>query len=210
MTLASGDQETRGRLLKAAERLFAERGFNDVTVREICAQAHANVAAVNYHFGDKIGLYRAVLQVAIEAIRESTEVARKAGAGQPPEEQLRRYISLFLHRLLAPGHQMVHKLINREVTDPTPVLDELVEQAVRPRLEYLSGVIAGMIGCEPSDPRVIWCVLSVQSQSVMYARPNAIAERLGFTARPTASQIDEVAHHIAEFSIAGVYAVGRR
>jgi AcrR family transcriptional regulator len=210
MTLASADQETRERLLEAAERLFAERGFNEVTVREICAQAHANVAAVNYHFGDKLGLYRAVLHVAIEAIRESTEAARLAGMGQPPEEQLRRYIRLFLHRLLAPGAQTVHKLINREVTDPTPVLDDLVEQAVRPRLEYLSGVIAGMIGCEPSDARVMWCVLSVQSQSVMYARPNAVAERLGFTTRPSASQIDEVARHIAEFSIAGIHAVGSR
>lgn len=204
-----GDRETRARLLKAAERLFADRGFNEVTVREICADARANVAAVNYHFGDKLGLYREVLHVAIAAIREATEAARQAGEGLPPEERLRRYISLFLHRLLAPGQQTVHKLINREISDPTPVLDELVEQAVRPRLDYLSGVIAGIIGCEPTDPRVIRCVLSVQSQSVMYARPNAVAERLGFPVRPTASQIDEAARHIAEFSIAGVRAVGR-
>lgn len=208
MSPASGDKETRERLLRAAERLFAERGFNDVTVREICAAAQANVAAVNYHFGDKLGLYRQVLHVAIDAIRESTEAARQAGEGLPPDEQLRRYISLFLHRLLAPGQQTVHKLINREVTDPTPVLDELVEQAVRPRLDYLAGVIAGIIGCDPADPRVIRCVLSVQSQSVMYARPNAIAERLGFNVRPTPSQIDEAAEHIADFSIAGVRAVG--
>jgi AcrR family transcriptional regulator len=205
---ANGDRETRERLLKAAERLFAERGYRDVTVRELCAAAKANVAAVNYHFGDKVGLYREVLHAAIDAIRDSTEAARRAGAGLPPEEQLRVYIGLFLHRLLAPGQQTVHKLINREMTDPSPVLDELVEQAVRPRLEYLSGVIARIIGCPPNDPRVMRCVLSVQSQSVMYARPNAVAERLGFTVRPSAAQIDAAAEHIAEFSIGGVRAVG--
>ena len=52
------DPRTRARLLKAAEQLFAERGFRKVTVREICHAAKANVAAVNYHFGDKLGLYR--------------------------------------------------------------------------------------------------------------------------------------------------------
>ena len=43
----SGDRETRFRVLQAAERLFAERGFKKVTVREICRAAKANVAAVN-------------------------------------------------------------------------------------------------------------------------------------------------------------------
>ena len=49
------DRETRDRLLAAAERLFADRGFKKVTVRDICTVAKANVAAINYHFGDKLG-----------------------------------------------------------------------------------------------------------------------------------------------------------
>lgn len=205
---ANADRETRERLLTAAERLFAQRGFKDVTVREICHEAHANVAAVNYHFGDKMGLYREVLHVAIDAIQSATEAARDAGRGLAPEDQLRTYVRLFLHRLLAPGSETIHKLVNREVTDPTPALDDLIEQAVRPRVEYLSGVIAGIMGCELSDPRVLRCVGSVQSQSIMYAKPNPIAERLGFRFRATSSEIDEAARHIAEFSVAGVRAIG--
>ena len=50
------DAATRARLLAAAGRLFADRGFKKVTVREICRAARANVAAINYHFGDKLGL----------------------------------------------------------------------------------------------------------------------------------------------------------
>jgi AcrR family transcriptional regulator len=203
-----GDRETRDRLLKAAERLFAQRGFKDVTVREICHEARANVAAVNYHFGDKLGLYRETMQIAIDAMRDATEAARKAGEGLAPDEQLRAYIGLFLRRLLAPGHESVHQLVNREINDPTPALDDLVEQGMRPRLEYLSGVVARIMGCDPKDPRVMRCVLSVQSQSIIYARPNAVAERLGFKFRPTPAQIDEAARHIAEFSIAGIKAVG--
>jgi AcrR family transcriptional regulator len=200
-----GDEETRERLLKAAERLFADRGFKKVTVREICRVARANVAAVNYHFGDKLGLYRDVLQSAIDRMRATNEAARLAGAGQSPEEQLRRYIFIFVRRLLTSGHDTVHRLVTREMNDPTPALDDLVEQGVRPRVEYLSGVIARIIGCATSDPRVLRCVASIQTQSIAYL-PNPIAQRLGLIVKPV--HIDEIAQHIVDFSLAGVRAVG--
>jgi AcrR family transcriptional regulator len=202
------DDATRDRLLKAAERLFADRGFRKVTVREVCRAAHANVAAVNYHFGDKLGLYREVLQSAIDAMRATTDAARQAGAGQPAEEQLRRWIAIFNQRLLGSGHDAVHKLIHHEMHDPTPAFDALVEQGVRPRVEYLSGLVAEILECPVSDPRVLRCVASVQAQSLAYL-PNPIASRLGLTFTPTSARLDEVAEHIAEFSLAGIHAVGR-
>jgi AcrR family transcriptional regulator len=201
------DHETRERLLTAAERLFADRGFKKVTVREICRAARANVAAVNYHFGDKLGLYREVLQSAIDAMRATNDAARRAGQGQTAEEQLRRYIGIFVHRLLGSSRDSVHRLINREINDPTPALDALVEQGVRPRVEYLSGLVAEMTGYEPSDQRVLRCVASIQAQSIAYL-PNPIAARLGLAFTPTAAHLTEVAEHIATFSIAGVRAVG--
>ena len=202
------DTETRDRLLKAAERLFADRGFKKVTVRDICRAARANVAAVNYHFGDKLGLYREVTQSAIDGIRGTNDAAREAGAGQPPEEQLRRYISIFVDRVLTPGNDAIHRLINREMNDPTPALDALVEQGVRPRVEYLSGLIAAIIGCAPTEQRVLRCVASIQSQTMSYL-PNPIAARLGLANQSTAANLDEIAQHIADFSLAGVHAVGR-
>src|SRR5213083_1343520 len=103
--MSGRDRETRERLLRTAARLFADRGFKRVTVRDICRTARANVAAVNYHFGDKLGLYREVLQIAIDAVRATTDAGRKAGEGQPPEEKLRRYLSVFLRRVMTPGHE---------------------------------------------------------------------------------------------------------
>ena len=202
------DLETRERLLEAAQRLFAQRGFKRVTVREICRAARANVAAINYHFGDKLGLYREVLQGAITAMRATNEAAREAGQGRSAEEELRRYIGVFLQRVLKPGSGAIHQLITREMNDPTPALDDLVEQGVRPRVEYLSGVIARIIGSDPRDERVLRCVASVQAQAVAYF-PNPIAQRLGFVLDPTPAQIGKAADHIATFSIAGVRAIGR-
>ena len=203
------DRETRDRLLAAAERLFADRGFKKVTVRDICKAAKANVAAINYHFGDKLGLYREVLQSAIDRMRATSEAAREAGAGKSADEQLRRYILIFVHRFLESGNDAVHRLITREVHDPTPAIDALVEQGVKPRVEYLSGVLAAMLRCSPNDKRVLRCLASIQAQSMAYLH-NPIAARLGFTLEPQSpAQIDEIANHIARFSLAGVRAIAR-
>jgi len=204
----SRDTETRERLLKAAERLFADRGFKKVTVRDICRAARANVAAVNYHFGDKLGLYREVLQSASDGMRATNDAAREAGAGQPAEEQLRCYISIFVQRVLTPGNDAIHKLIQREMNDPTPALDALVEQGVRPRIEYLSGLIADIMACAPTDQPVLRCVASIQAQILLYL-PNPIATRLGLGNKPTAANLKEIAAHVAAFSLAGINAVGR-
>ena len=201
------DRETRERLLKAAARLFADRGFKRVTVRDICRTARANVAAVNYHFGSKLGLYREVLQVAIDALQSTTDAAKQAAEGCKADEKLRRFVQVYLRRLLATPDDWIHRLINREIADPTPVLDALVNQGMRPRIEYLSGIVAELLGCGPHDPRVRRSVASIQSQSVAYL-PNPLAARLGLKSKLTPAGIDEVARHIAEFSLAGIKAIG--
>jgi len=201
------DRETRERLLHASEQLFAARDFRDVTVRDIARAARANVAAVNYHFGDKLGLYREVLQVAIDAIRETNEAGRRAAEGHAPAEKLRRYLAVFLRRVLNPEYETVHRLIQREIDHPTPAMDALVEQAARPRLEFLSGVVAELMECDPGDPRVLRCVASTLAQTIIWIRKNPIAERLGFVFKPTPENIEAAARHIADFSVAGIRAV---
>jgi TetR/AcrR family transcriptional regulator, regulator of cefoperazone and chloramphenicol sensitivity len=199
------DRETRERLLAAATRLFADRGFKDVTVRQICRDADANVAAVNDHFCDKLGLYRAVLQSAIDRMHETTDQARESGKGQPPESQLRTFISIFIRRLLDDQTGTVHRLLTREMLDPTPALDAIIEQGVRPRMEFLRELIARMIGSDENDPRVLRSVASVSTQFAAYM-PNAIADRLAVTERAPADA-DTIAEHLAQFTIAGIRAI---
>jgi AcrR family transcriptional regulator len=206
--MSGRDLETRDRLLQAAARQFADRGFREVTIRDICRSAEANVAAVNYHFGDKMGLYREVLQQAITAMRATTEAALSAGDGCGPEEKLRRFLRVYLQALLTSPDDWIHRLINREVADPTPALDDLVDRGVRPRLEYLAGIAAELLGCPRADPRVMRSVLSIQSQSIAYL-PNAIGVRLGLARAPGAEEIDAIAAHVAAFSLGGIEALRR-
>ena len=81
---------TRERILKAAERLFAERGYDGTSIRAIVAKARVNQAAINYHFDGKDGLYREVLRVAFRAMTEEQLSMPKRRGPMSREEALAR------------------------------------------------------------------------------------------------------------------------
>jgi AcrR family transcriptional regulator len=204
------DRETRERLLRSSAQLFADRGFKKVTVRDICRAARANVAAVNYHFGDKGGLYREVLQLAIDIMRATSDAARVAGEGQPAEERLRRYIQVSLCRVTeSTNATWIARLINREMTDPTPAFDTLVDQGVRPRIDDLSAIVAEILDCAAGDERVLRCVASIHAQWILFV-PSPMASRLRSKFQLRSENIDRVAEHISDFSLAGIRAVAGR
>src|SRR5580658_9600387 len=82
---------TRETLLEAAGQVFAERGYYNVTIREICRRAGANVAAVNYTFGDKLGLYTEVLRQSVRTAKTAA-ITAALDASRTPEEMIRAVI----------------------------------------------------------------------------------------------------------------------
>jgi AcrR family transcriptional regulator len=198
------DLETRERLLKTATVLFADRGFKKVTVREICRASRANVAAVNYHFGDKAGLYREVMKSAIQAMRETNELSQRAGEGESPEDQIRAFVRIFVQRLNGSGPSAwIHKLMARELDEPSEALDLVMRQVIQPRIEYLSRIAGAVMGLPPTDPRVLRAISSLQGQCLLFSRPvpAPMAKVWGTL------DLDDVIHHIAEFSLAGMKAL---
>ncbi len=198
------DQETRERLLATATRLFAEHGFDAVTVRDICELAKANVAAVNYHFGGKAGLYDEVMQSAIRIMQTTTEEARRLGARKRPVEQLRAYVHVFITRVAAgSAGTWIHQLMMREMANPTPALDKVIDQVIRPRMAFLSGIVAELAGRPPDDARVMSCAFSVQAQCVALINQR-IAERVNPALALTPDRIEATIDHITRFSRAGI------
>jgi AcrR family transcriptional regulator len=209
-TRASGpdveiDAATRDRLIATGTRLFAERGFEDVTVRDICTAAGANVAAINYHFDGKAGLYMEVLRTAVAIMRTTTEEMIRAGEGQPPETQLEVLILTFLQRVVAGQDSWIHQLMLQEMRQPTGGMDMVVEQVIGPRFTYVRAVVARLLGLGDMDPLVLACATSVQSQ-LMVALRNPVAVKLGMPPL-TIDRVPEVASHIARFSLAGIRAM---
>jgi AcrR family transcriptional regulator len=207
---ASSDEATRQRLLDAATFLFSERGFRRVTVRDICREAHANVSAVNYHFGDKLGLYREVVGRAIQRVHG--DPTTDPGEPASPEDKLRHYVRTFVPRVAMPTGNAVWmmKLMRQEMQDPTSLAPWIAERAILPRIRFLSETIAELIGCTPDDARVRRCVISLQAQCLFYM-PNDF-RKVGFPDwhEPTPEEIEEAAEHIVEFTLAGIAKIAGR
>ena len=205
--MKKGDRVTRERVVSVAARLFASRGFKKVTVREICRTAGVNVAAVNYHFGNKLGLYRGILEKAVEAMRETNEAARLAGEGRRPDEKLRAFVHVYVQRTVASRqHSWIQPLMSREIADRTAAIDLIVERVLRPRAAYLAGIIAEILGCARDDERVTRAVTCVQSQCLAFV-PNPVSSRLHPDLKGTPDTVDAVAEHITAFSLAGIRAL---
>ncbi len=205
------DQETRQRVLDAAAQFFAERGYNHVTIRDICAAAQANVAAVNYYFHDKWGLYKELIQAIIEDSKRWQQEAHSAPPGTPPEERLRKYIHTYLRHVLASEDQKDSwrgKLMGREMTEPSPGLDLFIDEVIRPNSDRVGKLIAELTGLPPDDWRVGACVGSVQTQIVGYFGPvvKRLLPRLEFTPEVIAA----IADHITKFSLAGIRAIAQQ
>lgn len=201
-TLESG---TRERLLAAAGEVFAERGFREATVREICKAAGANIAAVNYHFGDKETLYREVIRSAGCAAVEKYAAPDAPSDCTSPEEGLRRFIRDYLDRLLDDGRPAWHgKLIAREMVEPTPVLDELVEAFVRPQYCCLRAIVESLLGPAASADRTRMCVTSVIGQCLFFKNCRPVVERLFPDPLYGAGARASLAAHITEFSLGAI------
>jgi AcrR family transcriptional regulator len=203
------DPDTRQRLLDVARTLFTEQGFRPVTVRDICRAAHANVAAVNYYFGGKEGLYLEIVHEGIAVMRETQEIAVRAGDSLPPPRRLRAYVRAFLGRVMqAGGPSWIHKLVTRELNDPSPALELIAQQAIQPRIAYLQDLLAELLDCDKDDERVANCLSSIWGQWLIQI-PNEGRDRL-WPQRRTPADIERIVDHITEFSLGGIRAIAAK
>jgi TetR/AcrR family transcriptional regulator, regulator of cefoperazone and chloramphenicol sensitivity len=201
---------TRDHLLDHAAELFAERGFKKVTVREISERAGANVAAVNYHFGDKLGLYREIVERAIPVMEETTKLAVAAGKDAPPDEQLRLFVRVFVERLLAPrAGSHIQRIMMREMEDPTEMLDVIARRVMQPRMEYLCAIVGRLLGRRPGDRIVRNSAVSIHAQCLMCKTSPALSKlRTSYDYGP--ADAAALAGHIADFSLLAIAGIRRR
>src|SRR6266404_7338245 len=137
--------DPRQRLLEAAGQVFAEKGFKAATVKAITDRAGANIAAVNYYFRDKEGLY-------VEAVKSACCGQSKDfplpdwPAGTPPAVKLADFIRTEVHHLVDSRSQPWHRqLMMQELARPTPACAELVRDVIRPRAEVIGGILQELL-----------------------------------------------------------------
>jgi len=199
---------TRNRLMDAAGEVFAKHGFRDATVREICRRAGANVAAVNYTFGDKMGLYTEVLRHSLRATKGAAmEVALDLDLS--PEQTIRGVIRARLMSLCREERPQWHmRLILNEFWHPTSAMARVVDEGMRPIHDRLRQAVGAIIGMPVDHETTRLSVNSMIGQILFYTFSQPVLARLQPELKLTPDQLDRIADHIAEFSLAYLKKVG--
>ncbi len=201
---------TEERLLEAAGEVFAEYGYRGATVRQICEKAKANLAAVNYYFRDKDGLYLAVMRYLHTTGTDIYPPSLGLKPGANADHKLRAFIRSLLNRLLGEGRPNWHmKLAARELIEPTPALDVIVEEAIRPLSKELEFIVRELLGSKADDELVRLCMLSVVSQCGFYHHSMAVISRLYPVQKFASQDIERLADHITRFSLSAMKSLSK-
>ena len=209
--LAEESSDTEKRLLDAGGEVFAEFGYRAATIRQICEKAGANVAAVNYYFRDKEGLYLAVLRSVPDAHAKKYPSQVDLNPDATAEQQLRVYVQSMIHRVFDAGRPGWHsKIIAREMVEPTRALETLLEDVARPLHRQLASIVRRLLGSAATDENVRLGALSVMGQCVYYHHARTVLKRLYPKQMYGAEDIARLVDHITEFSLAGLQELARR
>jgi TetR/AcrR family transcriptional regulator, regulator of cefoperazone and chloramphenicol sensitivity len=196
--------KTPDAIMEAAGKIFAEEGYSRATVREICRQASVNIAAINYHFGDKRGLYLAVLKHYQDTSFQAYPPTLGIDKFQSPEEKLWAFIRSFLLRIMDDGKPAwFGKLLAREFAQPTWAFDVLIDNTIRPSFQILMGIVAAILGRGAKERKVLLCSMSIVGQCLYFRHSHPVISRLFPGEAFGSRQIDELTDHIFRVSLYG-------
>jgi len=199
---------TRRKLLNAACELFAQKGYKGAKVADICKHAGANVASVNYYFGDKASLYKEAWQYALQDLIEPTFAELTTGS---PPELLRKYIRTLMQHFAAKDKSgQFSRLYLMELVNPTGLIKDAWQDMIEPQRGRLHNIIRAILGPDAEELNILFCELSIvnQCRALVTIKNSDLQHMLG---QPLGAQlIERLAGHITDFSLAGIKALGKR
>ncbi|MFZ2312987.1 MAG: CerR family C-terminal domain-containing protein, partial [Methylobacter sp.] len=205
--LKTKSENTRNRLLISASRIFAEKGFQEATIAEICERAKTNIASVNYHFHDKETLYL-----------ESWRFAFNRELGQHPpdgglmtdasaEQRLAERIKSMISRV-ADDNSYSFAIIHKEMAQPTRLLADILEKEINPQRMQMFVLLKECLGQAASEQQIQYCHASIMGQCFQLLRLKHMQSARPNRSHPSdLSDIKAFAEHVVQFSLAGIQAV---
>lgn len=204
---AATTRSTKEKLLAAASEVFFDKGFHDATVAEICNLAGANRAAINYHFGSKEALYRKAWRFSfansIKAHPQNGGVSDDATA----EERLRGQVKALIERIADESGRDFF-ISQREIFNPTGLLDEVIKSEIVPVREKILSLMRELLGPEATEQQMVFsemCIISMCFHTMVVQR---IRQRSNFRdLTPAIDDLNEFVDHVVKFALAGISAV---
>ena len=200
---------TKAQILEAAGEIFAEKGFDRATGKEIAERAGSNSAAVNYYYGGIEGLYGEVLLEAHRRLIAYDRLVALAEGPGDPKEKLKSLIGLIARTVTVPARATwALGVLGREVLSPSSAFATLVDKEILPKKLVITSIIGQILGLSHDDPIVTRCALNIISPFAMLVVGNKqIFTRVlpGLNpAEPNAQE--EIVEHFQRFAMAGLEA----
>ncbi|HYK34807.1 TetR/AcrR family transcriptional regulator [Alloacidobacterium sp.] len=211
---AAEQEDARTRLIDAAITLFAEKGYEGTSVRDLAKAADVNVAAVSYHFGSKDALYTEALRACLAPcgeIRERMQVhlddARRRKTRKAAEEALRGCIRDFLEILVSPAAKHSH-LVMREQSEGKPRFEPVIREFFMPVGSILQQVIL-LLAPELPQLSVFIVISGIIGQCLHMCKARISYRVLAGVDSHSPEYIDIVSKHMAHLTALGLRGLER-
>ena len=196
---------TKDRLLAAACAVFADKGYRAATVVEICTAAEANIAAVNYHFGNKEALYDAVWHHSFDLTSSAYPIDGSLPENPALEDYIYSYANALLHRIFSETETgLFAKLLHQEMSSPTLALERIAEEVLLPQSLFLGKVIHAALEQHVPEDQIRLCMNSIIGQCAFFNFSRPLRKHVIGKSTMTEEEIDDTARHIATFSVGGL------
>ncbi len=199
---------TRERILDEAEALFANNGYHAVSVREITRAARCNLAAVNYHFGNKQNLYLEVFRSRwlprASRLFNNFRKSLKDNGHSSPNSVVESLARAFLEGPMSDDERMRHhKLIFGEFVQPTQAFELVADQVLKPLFTSLMTDLRAVMPDTTEDKQMALNAFSILAMVLYFnlARPLIKNFLDGYD---ESDFKDRLVDHIVKFSLNGI------
>ncbi len=209
---APASDSTRERLIAVGTRLFAQRGIEGTSIRDIATEAEANVAAIHYHFGGKEGLYAAVVEDVFArassiklVLQRELELARAAGDRREAEAALKRCAAELLSRLFARDERgWPGAFLARESFEPTAAMQRVMEEFSLPAWNTFLGLLELLRPDLAGTEQLKWIASSVVGQCLYFQQSMPLVKVTFQLERFDNVFVSRAAEHVTAFSLAAL------
>lgn len=199
-------ENVRNRLIEAAGQIFAEMGYEAATVRQITDRAQVNIAAVNYYFGDKLQLYRTVLELVTGITLRAVKQQCIDGSA---ETRLRRFVSCILRATPSEDYPWARLLMAREITELHGAQAVVIVEAVRPMHEIAESIVTKLLGKQADPPLAKRAASLLVSVSVNYLPQQRLDQKINAGREFIEIDMETAIDELSRFIFAGVKALAK-
>jgi TetR/AcrR family transcriptional regulator, regulator of cefoperazone and chloramphenicol sensitivity len=196
---------TRNLIIKAAVSLFAEKGFERSSVRDIVTKARVNQAAINYHFKGKDGLYLEVLKIAFERLTASAEVDAEELKSLSPEQALQRFVRHQLRPLLFQDELSRYvRMFAWESAHPTKVFRKFIATNTTSYLSAAVDLVRRFLPPNTQERAALCAAIGLMGQCSVFVRNRDMFTQDPFRITIDEPFVDELADLITRIAIGGL------